>query len=62
MVLPPGQIVKLYLVRHLPNWFPGAGFLQTAKAWAATLEEMVDKPYNLAKKQIVSWSRMLLML
>ncbi len=40
-------------VRYVPDWFPGAGFKQRAKAWAATLQEMVEQPHNFVKQQVV---------
>jgi hypothetical protein len=40
-------------VRHIPSWFPGAGFQTTAKAWASTLNNMVDQPYQFVKQQMV---------
>lgn len=40
-------------VRFVPSWFPGAGFQKTAKAWRKTLEEMVDKPHEYVKQQVV---------
>ncbi|KAJ7591425.1 cytochrome P450 [Mycena floridula] len=39
---------------NVPNWCPGAGFKTTAKAWAATLVEMVDQPYNFVKQQMAA--------
>ena len=41
-------------VKHLPAWFPGAGFRKTAAAWRKTLDEMCDKPHEWVKQQIVS--------
>ena len=40
-------------VRYLPDWLPGTGFKQTARAWRQTLYDMVDRPYNLVRKQMV---------
>ncbi|KAF8624471.1 hypothetical protein AX15_005855 [Amanita polypyramis BW_CC] len=41
-------------LRYLPEWFPGAGFKETAKAWKKTLHEMVEGPYRFVKKQMES--------
>ena len=43
------------LVRHLPDWCPGAAFKRSARKWAATLSEMVDQPHNFVKQQIVGY-------
>ena len=41
------------LVRYLPDWFPGAGFKQTARAWRQTLYTAVEGPYKFVMKQLV---------
>lgn len=43
-----------FLVSKLPSWFPGTGFQQTAKAWAKTLQDMVEEPHQFVKKQMVN--------
>jgi len=51
----PGFLVNLVpFLQHIPDWFPGASFKKTAKEWAATLNEMVDLPYNYVKKQVAA--------
>jgi hypothetical protein len=40
-------------VRHIPLWFPGAGFHRKAHEWAATLREMVDRPHDFVKQNMV---------
>ncbi|KAF5368055.1 hypothetical protein D9758_004476 [Tetrapyrgos nigripes] len=51
---PGGFLVNLVpALRHLPDWFPGAGFQKTAREWKATLDEMVDRPFNWVKKEMV---------
>ncbi|KAK0501173.1 cytochrome P450 [Armillaria luteobubalina] len=42
------------ILRHIPDWFPGAGFKRTAKEWRSTLQELVEQPYNYAKQQIAA--------
>ncbi|KAF8558813.1 cytochrome P450 [Imleria badia] len=39
---------------YVPDWFPGAGFKIKAKEWRATLEEMVQKPYQYVKDQMAA--------
>ncbi|KAG5716246.1 O-methylsterigmatocystin oxidoreductase [Termitomyces sp. T112] len=44
----------LPILRHVPSWFPGAGFKGIAKEWASTLVEMVDHPYNFVKHSMAT--------
>ena len=39
-------------MRHLPTWFPGAGFKRTAARWAETLTKMVESPHQYVKEQM----------
>ncbi|KAG9317635.1 cytochrome P450 [Chiua virens] len=39
---------------RVPEWFPGAGFKRQAKEWRATLDEMVNQPYQFVKDQMVA--------
>ncbi|KAM0260067.1 hypothetical protein ACHAQJ_002991 [Trichoderma viride] len=39
-------------LRHLPDWFPGTQFKQTARKWKSTNEAVVSSPYNFVKKQM----------
>ncbi|PFH50869.1 hypothetical protein AMATHDRAFT_60362 [Amanita thiersii Skay4041] len=50
----PGTFIVNVLpsLRHLPDWFPGAGFKQVAKEYRATLEEMVERPFQFVKQQM----------
>ncbi|KAH0826313.1 cytochrome P450 [Lanmaoa asiatica] len=32
-------------LKHLPDWFPGAGFKRNAAMWKKKMEEFVDEPY-----------------
>ncbi|KAJ7708746.1 cytochrome P450 [Mycena rosella] len=41
-------------LQHLPSWFPGAGFKNTAKAWAETLHQMVEQPFQFVKEQMAA--------
>ncbi|KAF8187480.1 cytochrome P450 [Pholiota molesta] len=52
---PGGFLVNLVpALKHIPAWFPGAGFKKTAVEWAATLNEMVEEPYHFVKEQMAS--------
>lgn len=42
-----------WTVRHIPAWFPGAGFKHTAALWAESLVNMVEQPYQFVKQQMV---------
>ncbi|KZS88921.1 cytochrome P450 [Sistotremastrum niveocremeum HHB9708] len=41
-------------LKHIPTWFPLAGFRRTALKWRATLEEMAEKPYAMVKAQMAA--------
>ncbi|KAF4609943.1 hypothetical protein D9613_010304 [Agrocybe pediades] len=41
-------------LKSLPEWFPGAGFLKTAKEWAVDTQKMVEVPYAYTKKQMAA--------
>ncbi|KAJ7282028.1 cytochrome P450 [Mycena rebaudengoi] len=43
-----------FTVKHIPAWFPGAGFQKTAKEWADNLNQMVDQPFQFVKKEMES--------
>lgn len=43
----------LTIVRHLPEWVPGAGFKQIARVWREELEETVEIPFKFVKEQMV---------
>ncbi|KAJ7493339.1 cytochrome P450 [Mycena galericulata] len=54
---PGGFLVNLVpALRHLPSWFPGAGFKTTAKSWAKTLQQMAEQPYQFVKQQMAAGS------
>ncbi|KAG6815618.1 hypothetical protein H0H87_012888, partial [Tephrocybe sp. NHM501043] len=52
----PGKYLvdTLPFLRHVPAWFPGAGFQRMAKEWSATLHEMVDRPHNYVKREMAA--------
>lgn len=41
-------------VKHLPSWFPGAGFKRKAAVWKAQIEEGADAPFQWMKDRLVS--------
>jgi cytochrome P450 len=52
---PGGFLVNLVpLLRHVPAWFPGAGFKKTAAEWAHTLAKMVEEPHQFVKQKMAS--------
>ncbi|KAI7776161.1 hypothetical protein LA080_005783 [Diaporthe eres] len=40
------------LLRHLPQWAPGAEFQKTAVKWKATLTELAERPMQFVRKQM----------
>jgi hypothetical protein len=44
----------LPFLKHIPAWVPGAGFKRTAKEWNDALDDMVETPYNLTKRQMAA--------
>ncbi|PPQ96482.1 hypothetical protein CVT26_010476 [Gymnopilus dilepis] len=52
---PGGFLVNLIpALRHVPSWFPGAGFKRTAKEWARTLAVMAEGPHQFVKQQMAA--------
>ncbi|PPR03414.1 hypothetical protein CVT24_012709 [Panaeolus cyanescens] len=52
---PGGFLVNIIpALRHVPEWFPGAGFHSIAKSWKKTLHEMADGPHKYVKQQLAS--------
>jgi hypothetical protein len=42
------------LVKHVPEWFPGAGFKRKARIWRKSLTDMNVVPFEAAKLALVS--------
>jgi len=40
-------------VKHVPEWFPGAGFKKTARTWRALQETVRNKPFKMVLNQRV---------
>ncbi|RDB29742.1 hypothetical protein Hypma_013817 [Hypsizygus marmoreus] len=41
-------------LRHLPEWLPGMGFMETARKWAQATNNMIEVPFAYTKKQMAS--------
>ncbi|CRL20874.1 Cytochrome P450 [Penicillium camemberti] len=39
------------MLKHLPSWFPGAGFQRTAQEWGRVLTSLAERPYAFALHQ-----------
>ncbi|TEB32646.1 cytochrome P450 [Coprinellus micaceus] len=52
---PGGFLVNLVPpLKHIPGWFPGAGFQKIAKEWRVTLHNMVEGPHRFVKDQMAA--------
>ena len=45
-------ISRFSAVRHLPSWFPGAGFKRKAAVWKKEVEKLVDEPFEYVEKMM----------
>jgi len=52
-VIYRNALLNSWTVRHIPAWFPGAGFKHTAALWAQSLITMVEQPHQFVKQQMV---------
>ncbi|THU97609.1 cytochrome P450 [Dendrothele bispora CBS 962.96] len=54
--LIPGRFLVNFIpaLRHIPEWFPGAGFKKVAKEWGACLNDTVERPYKFVRDQIAA--------
>lgn len=46
-------LTRISSVKHVPDWFPGAGFKKTAKLYRQTAVQLRDGPYEAVKQQVV---------
>ena len=46
--------VNTSTVKYIPSWLPGAGFRRKAKEYASVLQDLVERPHNYVKSQLVS--------
>lgn len=44
--------LTLRLVKYLPAWFPGAGFVKIAQGYKSRAQSFSDVPYAFTKQQI----------
>ncbi|KAK0185225.1 cytochrome P450 [Armillaria mellea] len=52
---PGAFLVNLIpILRHIPEWFPGAGFKHTAREWASTLNDFIERPHNYVKQEMAA--------
>lgn len=47
-------VFKIFLVKHVPEWIPGAGFKTKAKKWRKLSQAMINVPYDMVKDKFVS--------
>ncbi|KAK0200101.1 cytochrome P450 [Desarmillaria ectypa] len=52
----PGQFLVdiIPMLRHIPEWLPGAGFKSKAKQWAQDLRNMINVPFEMVKQNIAN--------
>ncbi|KAJ7450184.1 cytochrome P450 [Mycena latifolia] len=53
----PGRyyaVEALPFLKHLPSWFPGAGFKRQAKEWSAILTEMRARPFAFLEASVAA--------
>lgn len=41
------------ILKHVPSWFPGAGFKQRAKEWKRHADNTLEAPFEALKEDIV---------
>jgi cytochrome P450 len=55
LILPGAYLVDSFpILKHLPEWFPGAGFQKIAKSVGAALREMAESPFERVKKDMAA--------
>ncbi|KAJ3509589.1 hypothetical protein NLJ89_g5143 [Agrocybe chaxingu] len=51
---PGGFLVNILpVLRYIPKWLPGGGYKKTGAIWANTMNEMVNRPYEWVKEQLM---------
>jgi len=52
----PGTFLvdMLPMLKHIPDWFPGASFKRKAKQWRLKTLELRDRPFEDMKRKLVS--------
>ncbi|KAK0209261.1 cytochrome P450 [Desarmillaria ectypa] len=52
---PGGFLVNIIpILRHVPGWLPGARFKRTAREWASTLNDFMERPHNYVKQEMAA--------
>lgn len=51
---PPCVLFHTTLVKHIPEWFPGASFKRSAIITRKSIAEWVEAPFEYVKKSMVS--------
>ena len=41
------------ILKHVPSWFPGAGFQKKAARWREATNAMAEKPFRYVQEQLV---------
>ena len=41
------------VLKHVPSWFPGAGFQKRAAIWREATNTMAEKPFRYVQEQLV---------
>lgn len=47
----------IFAVKYVPSWMPGAGFKKQAKEWRGLAEKMLNSPFDMVNRKIVSRER-----
>ena len=52
--VPGAFLVDIFpILKHVPSWFPGAGFQKKAAHWREVNASVVNKPFCHVKEQLV---------
>ena len=52
--VPGAFLVDIFpILKHVPSWFPGAGFQRKAAHWRAVNVSLVENPFRYVKEQLV---------
>lgn len=53
--VPGAFLVDMFpILKHVPCWFPGAGFQRKAAHWRAVNTTLTEQPFRYVKEQLVS--------
>ncbi|KAJ7629458.1 cytochrome P450 [Mycena polygramma] len=53
MAVPGSFLVDVFpILKHVPEWFPGAAFQRLAKEWRREMLEMIETPFNAVKRDM----------